>query len=93
MSVVSQRALAVLLIGAAESGEMVFVHTVDNLGFEFGGRVLTVDGDTFDIEASDGEVVYHLRVARIKTVDVIPFQRFTGYSAQNFVSDFGPEVS
>lgn len=86
------RTLAALLAGKGDN-EMVYVGARDAIGYRFEGRVLVQDGSHYDIEATDGDVVYHLRVDRIEWAEVRPFRRFDGYSAAQFVSDFGPGVS
>lgn len=92
MNAVSPRTLAALLKGKGDN-EMVYVGARDALGYRFEGRVLKQNGPHYDIEATDGEAVYHLRVDRIEWAEIRPFQRFTGYTTAHFVSDFGPGVS
>lgn len=92
MSAISPHALAVLLKGKDEN-EMVYVITKDSIGHKFSGRVLAVDGHTFDIEAVDGDVTHHIMVRGILYVDVLPFQRYNGYGVSEFVFEFGPCVS
>jgi hypothetical protein len=92
MSVITPRALA-LLDRVKGDNEMIYVRIKDNLGFEFEGRILEVDGDHFDIEATDGEQVYNCRIDRVMTVDVRPLRRFTAYTVAHFADEFGPGVS
>lgn len=92
MNRVGPRTLAALLCGKGDN-EMVYVGAQDALGYRFEGRVLEQDDKHYDIEATDGEVVYNLRVDRIEWAEVRPFQRFVGYSSAHFVSEFGPGVS
>lgn len=90
--VISPTALDVLLQGKNE-GQMVYVRAKDNLGFLFEGRVLEADSGLFDIQATDGETVWHVKVSGIEYVDVRPFRRFDGRGTAQFVADFGPGVS
>lgn len=90
--VISPMALDVLLKGKPE-GQMVYVRTKDNLGYVFEGRVLEVDAGLFDMEATDGEKVWNIKVSGIEYVDVRPFHRFDGYSTAQFVAEFGKGVS
>lgn len=99
MNTVSPHAIAVLLKGK-DDGEMVYVRVKDATGHRYGGRVTSMQevkdaprSSTVDVEAEDGEMVWATPVYRIIGVDVRPFQRFDGYGAAQFVSDFGPGVS
>lgn len=90
--VISPTALDVLLKGTDED-QMVYVRTKDNLGFVFEGRVLEADAGLFDVEATDGETVWHVKVSGIEYVDVRPFHRFDGYGTAQFIADCGPGMS
>lgn len=92
MSAITPRALA-LLVSAEANDEMIYVHYKDTTGYRFEGRILEVDDQFFDMEATDGEVVNNCMVGRILLIDVRPYQRFSGYNAADFVADFGPGVS
>lgn len=61
---------------------MVYVLTTDNFGYLMEGRVFAVDGETFDIESTDGEPAFNVRLSNIKRLDVRPFQRFGTRSMQ-----------
>lgn len=86
MNVITTAALQAALDGKAEN-DMVYVRTKDSLGYVFEGRVIEVDAGLCDIEATDGEVVWHVKVSSIEYVDVRPLQRFTGYTVRQFVED------
>ena len=76
IGVITPRALRAL-VECIREGEMVFVHTLDNLGHPFTGRVMGVDGATFDVETSEGEMVFSVLTSHIQRVDVLPFRRFS----------------
>lgn len=76
MNVITPRALVTLLMGKSED-QMVYVAAHDNTGVAICGRVVDVDGDTYDIETMSGETIYDVQIRRIMLVDVRPFQRST----------------
>lgn len=93
MSAISPHALAVLLKGK-DDGEMVYVRVKDPTGHRYEGRVISMQEvsdapriSTVDVEATDGEVVWHIPVHRILAVDVRPFRRFDGYGTAQFVEE------
>lgn len=79
MQVITPKAFA-LMVRCKGDNEMVYVHASDSLGFPFEGRVLGVNGLTYDAEAVNGDTIYNCRVDRIMSLDLRPFTRFARHT-------------
>lgn len=95
MHPVTPHALRAMMHGKGDD-EMVYVRVKDPTGHRYEGRIMDLleschdpKNATVTIEATDGEVVWSVMVNRIEWYDVRPFREFDGYSAAQFVVDFG----